>query len=146
MTTVEYENTTPFIFSADNVQIINSAHEIFRDLVSDPTSSISKAVLLIGQIYLNKPVDQSVLEEVDPRIIRGLKKTTYGPLRSILQQLEMEYGIFNPQEAPKGWKCCICLTGRDSHLCMQTACGHYLHINCEQKLKTPVCPMCRRSI
>lgn len=48
-------------------------------------------------------------------------------------------------QAPKGWKCSICLSHSMSHLCKKTKCNHYYHVQCyNEYVKTArVCAICK---
>ena len=59
--------------------------------------------------------------------------TVQGKLYSRIRQLEYQLCDVEPMQAPKGWKCAICMTSKDSHLCERTLCGHYFHIGCSLK-------------
>ena len=66
-----------------------------------------------------------------------------GKLYRQIRDLEYELCDVEPTQAPKGWKCAICMSSLNSHLCEKTLCDHYFHIGCTRHLVSPSCPLCR---
>ena len=66
-----------------------------------------------------------------------------GKLYTQLRDIEYQLSDVDPAQAPKGWKCSICMTSKDSHLCEKTLCNHYFHIGCARNFNSPSCPLCR---
>ena len=74
------------------------------------------------------------------------KRHVDGQIFEIIQKIEYKHGRNEIVYAPAKWKCSVCLTSANSHMCVKTKCGHFFHHGCYIHLTSPICPLCRQDI
>ena len=98
----------------------------------------------IARVLLEIPARQRKIEYLKCHdFLKSISHYVKGPLHELINHLEFEYGVLEPEQAPNGWTCALCLSSNHSHLCQKTQCGHYFHFGCARSLKSPACPLCR---
>jgi hypothetical protein len=76
--------------------------------------------------------------------LKYVKQFISGSLYTFISQIQFKWGLIEPQQAPKGWKCSLCLESKYSHMTVKTECGHFFHVKCHAHLTNPSCPLCRQ--
>jgi hypothetical protein len=76
--------------------------------------------------------------------LKYVKQFVSGSLFTLISQIQFKWDVFEPSQAPKGWKCALCLERNHSHMTIKTNCGHQFHLNCFIHLTNPACPLCRQ--
>lgn len=79
-------------------------------------------------------------------LLDPVKKIVGGRLYRLISELEEKCDVISPVQAPKGWRCSLCMSSSLSHLTVKTSCNHSFHFGCYQRLNSPICPNCRSHI
>ena len=113
-----------------------SAKEVFVSV------AIRILVLLAQKSYEEASRDFRICEAFLDRV----KSFSTGQLCVKIRQFKYMFGLVEPQQAPRGWTCSVCMSRSDSHLCYKTKCGHFLHYGCYNSIESESCPLCRQNM
>jgi hypothetical protein len=113
-----------------------SANEVFVSV------AIRILVLLAQKSYEEAFRDFHICEAFLDRI----KSFSTGRLCVEIRKTKYMYGVVEPQQAPRGWTCSVCMSRSESHLCYKTKCGHFLHYGCYNAIESESCPLCRQNM
>jgi hypothetical protein len=106
---------------------------------------IALAIILVKKHSFEKSVEsrQDMASDMLPFLVY-VKQFVSGSLYTFINHIQFKHDTVVPQQAPKGWKCSLCLSSGDSHLTLRTECGHIFHYRCCIHLTNPACPLCRQ--
>ena len=155
------------ILAADDQVVYNSNHLFWMDFWLSESELSLEELLGVGlklneeeeeSLYVKKVIITAIfivkkiaigsndIIRVKPALpfLLYAKQFVSGILFTFISQIQFRYGLIEPKQAPKGWKCSLCLESKDSHFAKMTECGHYFHCKCLAHLTNPSCPLCRQ--